>query len=435
MALKAAGVSTGDHVIQNAVTYLKGAQNSDGGFPYDPHSSYGTSSDASSDAWVASAFYAAGEDAGAAIAHLESLQQDGGFFVNQAGGEETSFTPTETAYALIALSGASYPVRVIEIEAPLVRYRIEGGADTVCGGETRAKNAMEIVEVAAGECGYTYEIQQTDFGPYLTTIGSDVAEGVAGWLYTVNLLPGSEINVGAKDYILEEGDSVLWYYGDWTWSLLDIEVSSLEVAAGEEVTVTVTKQEGGGWVPIEGAEIEGAGETLLTNANGTISFTPQAGVTTLTAAHDGYVRSKTLQIISGDKQEFSIPLEITIEEGGDNETPPTGGGGQEAAFVLKTPEGETPEFRFPEARRGEALQEMVTIINNGETKLHVESIVEGDDIFRDYLELDNTSWRTFEAEIGAGTSKDTEVEVQIPAHYNGEGRKTGTLIFWVIASE
>lgn len=59
-ALRAAGVSSGDAAIENALAYFAALQNGDGGWPYDPQ--WGTDSDANSTAFVIQALVAAGED-------------------------------------------------------------------------------------------------------------------------------------------------------------------------------------------------------------------------------------------------------------------------------------------------------------------------------------------------------------------------------------
>ena len=61
-ALLAAGVDPSESSVEDALDYLEGAQNDDGGFPYDPLSSWGTDSDANSTAFVIQALVAAGED-------------------------------------------------------------------------------------------------------------------------------------------------------------------------------------------------------------------------------------------------------------------------------------------------------------------------------------------------------------------------------------
>ncbi len=61
-ALLAAGGDPSDNAIEDALDYLDDAQNKDGGWPYDPLSSWGTDSDANSTAFVIQALVAAGEE-------------------------------------------------------------------------------------------------------------------------------------------------------------------------------------------------------------------------------------------------------------------------------------------------------------------------------------------------------------------------------------
>jgi hypothetical protein len=61
-ALVEVGVPVADGAVQDALDYLAGARNSDGGWPYDPLSQWGTDSDANSTAFVVQALVAAGEN-------------------------------------------------------------------------------------------------------------------------------------------------------------------------------------------------------------------------------------------------------------------------------------------------------------------------------------------------------------------------------------
>ena len=224
MALLEAGVAKTDSRIASAVGYLKSAQNADGGFPYDPASPWGTGSDASSDAWVISAISKLGEDpdgsswsknGASPVDHLLSLQTAGGYFEYQKGTGEDSFSPVTSSYAVIALAGKYYPVGVVSAPAvPNVNYKIEGSAGTVCEGGANAPNALDLVKTIASACGFSYDIADTSFGPYLKKIGSDEAHDLAGWIYAVNfVLP----NIGATDYALKNGDYVIWHFGDFGW--------------------------------------------------------------------------------------------------------------------------------------------------------------------------------------------------------------------------
>jgi hypothetical protein len=121
MALTEAGVSSADMAIANAINYFQSLQNDDGGFPYNPV--WGSDSDSGSDAWVISALYKIGQNPTAwdkggnnPVTHLESLQDtDGGYWwVGVSDWNNKAMTP----YAVIALSGKSFPVAYYEIPQP-----------------------------------------------------------------------------------------------------------------------------------------------------------------------------------------------------------------------------------------------------------------------------------------------------------------------------
>jgi hypothetical protein len=109
IALRASGMSHTGTVIQSALNYFRGQQMPDGGFP-----SWGASN-SDSDSWGISALISSGEDpatwlsgGNSLIDHLKSLQNPDGSFNWQPGNP--GFSPyLSTSYAVVALSGRSYP--------------------------------------------------------------------------------------------------------------------------------------------------------------------------------------------------------------------------------------------------------------------------------------------------------------------------------------
>jgi len=256
MALLESGLS-GDHgSIVDAVAYIKGNQNTDGGFYSNP--AWGTDSNSSSDAWVLAMINALGEDAGSwssggytPIDHILSLQDtDGGFWWVTPGTSDFN-NKASTSDVLIALLGKSYPVaKMSKSAAPLVSYRIEGSLSQLCAGEVNAETALEVIENASSDCGYTYTIQDTDWGPYLSEVAGDAAEGLSGWLYFVNWQSG---NVGAADYILSSGDFVLWNYGEWGVQPMRLTLDAHDTlyTVGEIVGGIVESYGGGSWTALK----------------------------------------------------------------------------------------------------------------------------------------------------------------------------------------
>lgn len=114
-ALLATGESATGTEIQSAISFLHSAQNSDGGFPYDPYSTWGTDSDTDSTAYVLQALYALGEDpissawkpSGASpLDFLLSRQLSDGSFEWMAG---TGSNLLATVQAIPALLGRPMP--------------------------------------------------------------------------------------------------------------------------------------------------------------------------------------------------------------------------------------------------------------------------------------------------------------------------------------
>jgi hypothetical protein len=122
-ALIATGSSAQDQAIAQALAYLKGLQNDDGGWPYQSPSAYGTDTDANSTAVVIQAIVAAGQDpAGAAwttasgstpVSALEALQNESGAFAWQAATPDDNLLAT--VQALPALAGKAFPFATLAV--------------------------------------------------------------------------------------------------------------------------------------------------------------------------------------------------------------------------------------------------------------------------------------------------------------------------------
>ena len=357
MALLESGLTGSDSAVASAVQYLKGSQNSDGGFPYDPHSSWGTASDASSDAWVISAITKLGEspqawvkDGHNPVEHLATLQTASGYFEYQPGSGEDAFSPVTTAYAVVALAGKYYPLgagaAVVPSQAQ-VGYKIEGSAGAVCAGEIAATDALELVENAAAICGFSYHIQETSFGLYLDKIGADEAGGSLGWLYAVNFETPA---VGAAVYQLEDGDYVIWHFGDFSWQP--------EKAAELDLTVNIVGAPAG----------------------------------------------------SGNNNNEAISFSVSPAAGGQ-------------------------KLDFGEASPGTIKPQNVTITNQSQDAIYIESAVTGDSVFKNYLKVAGVSWRDFGVNLPGGESQNAAVELNLPASFAGSGTKSGRLIFWAAPSQ
>ena len=117
-ALVAAGEAASGNSVTKALTYYKGIQNDDGGWPYQSPSDFGTATDANSTAVTIQALIAAGQDPAAAewktakgstpVAALEALQNKSGAFAWQAAVPDDNLLAT--VQALPALAGKAFPL-------------------------------------------------------------------------------------------------------------------------------------------------------------------------------------------------------------------------------------------------------------------------------------------------------------------------------------
>jgi hypothetical protein len=73
--------------------------------------------------------------------------------------------------------------------------------------------ALGALEAASRKGEFFYNIHNASFGAYVDQIGRREAAGFAGWVYKVN---GVSPPVGADNYVVREGDHVVWYWADFT---------------------------------------------------------------------------------------------------------------------------------------------------------------------------------------------------------------------------
>lgn len=107
-AMAVAALKTLDGVPGSAINYLRQSQSSSGGFGFNP----GAEADGASTSWVISGLIAAGESVpGGAISFLENLQLADGSFKWRSS--DSSGSTLVTAYAVIALSNRTLPIRSV----------------------------------------------------------------------------------------------------------------------------------------------------------------------------------------------------------------------------------------------------------------------------------------------------------------------------------
>ena len=430
LALVSAGTDGSDSRIQNALSFLQASQNDDGGFYY--NSDFGSDSDSSSTAWVIWALNTLNinpsslvKSDNTPISYLESNQSDQGFFKYQNDSKEDDFSAVTTAYAVLALQGKKLPLNIVANDTSVQKFpvRIEGSGETVCLGEAAGPTAMDNIKNAKSICGFTYEIKDTDWGPYLKRINNDEAEGELGWLYLIN---NTSLFVGAADYEMQIGDSILWYYGGFDWQPTRLTLSAEQVDADQSVTATVEFFSDNSWSSLSGASVHFGADTIITGDNGQVGISLQDGFYKVYTQKQRYIRSNSILLKVGQGASSSVDLTVTVEDGdvkGDDTAEDI------ISFIV-----DTSSLDFGKLNSGSSAAKNIIISNNGASDIHVEALVSGDALFTENLDMNSVSWKNFETDIVQDDSQNIAVKLSIPANYSdGSGAKSAQLTFWAVA--
>jgi hypothetical protein len=452
MALIAAGESSSSSVITNGLAYIKSQQADNGGFL-----SWGATN-ADTDSWAIDAIVAAGQDPTSAdwtkngntpADDLLSFQQGDGSFYWQSDTPGMS-VPKTTAYAIPALLGEPYPVKVLEPEEGVSVYvRVEGQSSTIWRGDVTvsesditADNSGEtyhlwdptalgaLDEASNHEARFPYYVTDEYGGLYVKSVNGEEPSGTSGWMYRVDYRSPS---VGAGDFILNETtppdpphEEVLWYYGAWTALPLKISVNKTKVELDEEFIATVTQysDDTHSWSPCEGATVH-ADQDYITGDDGTV---------TISVDHD-----VTLHIFA-EKEDYIRSDKVTVTVGEGTIQPPNSGELDLTADILPAISIEVSpsniDFGDGLGPGDTSSGHEVTITNVGawEVKISTEVTDEADNLYVNGLRLDGSLWSLFQTTISRDDSMATQVSLHVPEDYAGVGEKTGALTFWAEAA-
>lgn len=314
MALTALAAVRGEEgvaaAIERAVNFLRGAQDETGGFKdLDfPEYSYFGEVNPNSTASVLTGLIDAGEDieddgwkkSGRTIADalLAFKAEGGGFFAPFAPDVPNKMA---TAQALVALgayaNGESVflnPPKAWDTITPQngggeepgaegdkkeISIKILGHsgkiAETPAGYETRKITAFDaLLEFSENE-NINVDYEESSMGIYLKAIGGQTPEKSSYWAFAACCAPAF---VGAGDYILNEGDDVIFYYsGFYAY------VSAAALYEGEKFEIRAVKT---GYdfaageqtiVGVPGALVSYDGKTAQTDDDGAAKFTALGG--------------------------------------------------------------------------------------------------------------------------------------------------------------
>ena len=127
----------------------------------------------------------------------------------------------------------------------------------------------------------------------------------------------------------------------------------------------------------------------------------------------------------GQPDTASVDMTVIIEQGdikGD-ETEDT------ISFIV-----DPGDLDFGKLNPGSSATKNIVISNNGTANIYMEALVSGDSLFIENIDLDNTYWKNFKADIDQNNSQNIDVKLSVPIGYSSEGNpKSAQLTFWAIA--
>ena len=92
------------------------------------------------------------------------------------------------------------------------------------------------------------------------------------------------------------------------------------------------------------------------------------------------------------------------------------------------------KIAFGSLKPGSVGTAQFTVRNTGSQPIQLLSSVTGDEIFRNYLQLANASWRQFALLLGSGQNSTVQARLPVPASYP-IGTKTGMITLWAILAQ
>lgn len=230
-----------------------------------------------------------------------------------AHGSTVYFTPRITGELYIeAISGEETVEKTIKIEEGSESggdggsggsdsgYHLPEGTFTKTASNTGKeytigwRTALGVLEKIS-QREFSYEIKETDWGPFVDCIKDKCGKGTAGWMVWVN---GDKIDTSADECKIAEGDSIVWYYSK--------SMSGTPDTSDYVIRITV---ENGFYVKPQIEWATGDGESVHTGTSSSSSSTKDSnsdsGLNRSIYHLTNYSQSLNIQLPNGSEIKFS----------------------------------------------------------------------------------------------------------------------------------
>lgn len=227
-----------------------------------------------------------------------------------------------------AVQAANYTGVTIRIEAPdksilnKTIYLSDAGCTVTDSANVKhvlsGDNALCALQTASEQYNIDFAVQNSSFGLFLNSIDTYVGDSQY-WTYYVNDVEGA---VGASEYDLEDGDQLLFVYGDYGMtSPLQLTVNTMQPTTEKEIVATVRYKSGETYLPMSNATVFFGKTAVTTNTEGKATFTRNnAGRISVYATATGYtktpVKKLTVHAVKAKRQAVNFDQRLAQSKNG-----------------------------------------------------------------------------------------------------------------------
>lgn len=202
-----------------------------------------------------------------------------------------------------------------------VQLRVEGSCQTLfddtvaVASSGEAQTALDALEQALAEAGIDCEIQDSDMGKFIHSIDNEAAGKFGGWDGWMYLYNGEMADVGVAECLIEDGDELVFYYGNFPPDTLipEITVSPTEPQSNEAITIAISSSYYD-WMTSETVTVAVAGANV--SCDGQVFTTDEEGIAVITGLAPGsYTLLVSKDIADGCPALVrSAPIALTVSE-------------------------------------------------------------------------------------------------------------------------
>ncbi len=161
--------------------------------------------------------------------------------------------------------------------------------------------ALCALDLAALYGGFTYEVVDSSFGLYVSSIADQTSEGFDYWSFYVDYEYATN---GLADYVVSSGENIILSYGEYGNMPLKLSVRKKQALPGQTVTAVVKVADDSGELqPVEGAIVNFSDTAIVTDRSGYATYTVESNASDLTiaASYDTYTQSDVAVVRTAKK--------------------------------------------------------------------------------------------------------------------------------------